>query len=200
MSEKTLDLVVRPNDPQLALDRLAEMTPASRHLLERQLGDATGLVRKYNDTEIRAWCEAGKTQTWIAQQCDVSRSLVAKRYRRLGLEPTSNRGAPRQELSRPVTIPDGPHTNGNGKANGKPKKSWVDRIEALSSSLSWAVENRPPPTKRLLAARAELLRMLRTIDGLLAAPERLAEAGVTEEEFRGMVARTPMEMAVNGSH
>jgi hypothetical protein len=51
------------------------------------------------DERVVAWTEEGKTQTWIASELGCVQSVVSDRQRRLGVEPRSNRGRPRKEIS-----------------------------------------------------------------------------------------------------
>lgn len=86
------EIVLRP---QQALEHLAQIDPYARHVLERMLGAANAIVRDYNDDEIRGWAADGRTQSWIAEQCGVTQQAISTRFRRLGIEPLSNRGRPR---------------------------------------------------------------------------------------------------------
>jgi transposase len=82
---------------------LEAFTPADRWTLEDKLDDAQGILRKFNDDELRKWIEVeGKTQTEVAKIVGRSRSRIAQRATRLGLTP--KRGGRPRELLPTLTI------------------------------------------------------------------------------------------------
>jgi hypothetical protein len=75
---------------------LEALAPVDRWTLEDRLGEAQGILREFNDEELRRWVEVErKTQTEIAEIVGQSQSQIQRRCARLGLVSVSNRGRPR---------------------------------------------------------------------------------------------------------
>jgi hypothetical protein len=64
--------------------------------IEDRLQEATAEVSDYINDQIRFLVGEGWTQTQIAEECKRAQQTVSDRMRRLGIEPASNRGRPRQ--------------------------------------------------------------------------------------------------------
>lgn len=60
------------------------------------LEQAGGVAREILDGRIVDWTEQGWTQQRIADEIGCSRRAIGKRQERLGVQPTSNRGHPRE--------------------------------------------------------------------------------------------------------
>lgn len=92
------DLAKRASSfPAVLTDQeLRNLGPGDRWTLEERLGEAQGVLREFNDDELRRWVEVeGKTQTEIAELVGRDQSQVSRRCQALGIRPSSNRGRPR---------------------------------------------------------------------------------------------------------
>lgn len=86
---------------------LEALGPADRWILEDRLDEAQGVLRDFNDAELRRWVEEeGKTQTEIARLVGRSQSRIGERCQRLGLISASNRGRPRRITGAGNSEPD----------------------------------------------------------------------------------------------
>lgn len=74
---------------------LQDLDAHERWNLEDALGEVQHALRAFNDAELRRWVEEGKTQTEIAGMVGRDQSVISRRCIRLGLQPLSNRGRPR---------------------------------------------------------------------------------------------------------
>lgn len=73
-----------------------------------QLEEAGRIATEVLDARVVDWTERGWTQRQIAEELGCDRSTVGYRQRRLGVEPTSNRGRPKVELGSVPNSPDEP--------------------------------------------------------------------------------------------
>lgn len=72
---------------------LETLSPADRWSLEDQMGEAQGVLREFNDEELRQWVEVeGKTQTEIAKLVGRSQQRISQRCAALGIRAADPRG------------------------------------------------------------------------------------------------------------